>query len=149
MRLAHKVTVSVFCRPEDDEPEVLNKLSSLFPFNLEESKIKIRQQSALGFNERRIRIFDVALEKERHCNDFLNYLKEKLSDEQRELLFRQRNSRLDEELNFFIRLDKDRLVREGRLFITDRGNCYHIKISVAAFPAKRETALQVLEKYLK
>ena len=149
MKLAHKITVSVFCKPEDNEQSILDKLRFLFPFDLEENKIKIGQHSVLSFNEKKIKIFEVSLEKEKHCNGFLTYLKERLNDEQKGILLRQINSRLDEELNFFIRLDKNKLISGDRFFITDSGNCYHIKISIAAFPAKRETAIGVLEKYLK
>ena len=105
MKLAHKITVSVFCKPEDNEQSILDKLRFLFPFDLEENKIKIGQHSVLSFNEKKIKIFEVSLEKEKHCNGFLTYLKERLNDEQKGILLRQINSRLDEELNFFIRLD--------------------------------------------
>ncbi len=149
MKLAHKIAVNVFCKPEDSEQDILNKLRFLFPFSLEENKIRIKRNSASGFNDGKILIFEVDLIKEKHCNEFLENLKEKLSQEQKDMLIRQINSRLDEKLNFFIRLDKNKLLNENEFSVTDKGNCYHIKISIAAFPAKREKAITVLENYLK
>ena len=57
----------------------------------------------------------------------------------------KQEDRLDEECNFFIRLDKEKLMN-GECWITDSGDCYHIKISVAAFPKKKERAKQVVEQ---
>jgi RNA binding exosome subunit len=88
------------------------------------------------------------LQKEKHTNAFLNSLKQRLSDDQKQLLLRQSESRLDSELSFFIRLDKDRLLNENRFWITDSGNCFHIRMSIAAYPSNREAALKVISQWL-
>lgn len=145
MKFAHNVKISVFCKEYENETAIIHSLKSLFPFYLEKEKIKLNQQTATGFNETKIKIFDIILDKERHINKFLGFLKEKLSAEQKGLLIRQAESRLDEKLDFFIRFDKDKLIQENKLYITDSGNCFHIKISIAAFPSKREKALEAIK----
>ena len=41
-----------------------------------------------------------------------------------------------------MRFDKDELIKNNNLVLTDKGNCFHVKISIAAFPKKRKIALE-------
>lgn len=148
MKYAHNIKVSVFCKQEDNEADILKNLLALFPFNLEEQKVKVNRSNAEGFQQRKIVIYEITLEKDRHINEFINHLLSSLNDEQKQLLIRQLDSRIDNDLNFFLRLDKDKLIKEGKYFITEYGNCYHIKMSVAAFPSKKEMALEVIRNML-
>ena len=58
----------------------------------------------------------------------------------------QKESRLDDNLDFFLRFGKDEYIRNDKLMLTDSGNCFHIKISIDAFPKKREIALKIADK---
>ncbi len=147
MKALNNVVLSVFCKEEEDEKSIYACLLKLLPFDLDKEKIKIERRSALGFNERKIVIYEARLEKERHTKEFTSKLLGNLKPEQKALLLRQVESRLDEEFNFFIRLDKPRFL-EGEYFITDHGDCYHIRMCVAAFPKKREKALEVLKRVI-
>ncbi len=144
MRLANFVRLSVFCKEDEDEKQIEEGLRKLLPLDMEKEKINISRQKATGFNEKKILIMEIELRKDRHINSFLESLKANLGSAQKEMLLRQKESRLDTELNFFIRLDKERL-HSGEYFVTDSGSCYHIKISIAAFPKTRENALKTLE----
>ena len=86
--------------------------------------------------------------KQKHTSLFLKNLMKKLSQEQKDLLLRQLESRLDETLHFYIRLDKNKLL-DNEYFITDSGNCFHIKIAIAAYPHKRDVAIEVMKYILK
>ena len=77
-------------------------------------------------------------------NKFLENLLNNLSKGQKEQILREDESRLDENLDFFIRLDKDSWINDKKLELTDSGKCFHLKISIAAFPKKREVALKVV-----
>jgi len=149
MKAVHKAVITVFAKKEENESKIKQALISLVPLNLEKEKIKVKQQTATGFRDKQIRIFKIELEKTRHANEFVKSLVSKLKPEQKEMLLRQAESRLDEEFNFFIRLDKEKLLENNELYVTDRGNCYHISLSIAAFPSKREKALETIEKLLK
>ena len=70
-----------------------------------------------------------------------------LSLEQKMILIEQLQSRLDNHLHFYIRLDKDRILCNEYL-LTDYGNCFHIKISIAAYPHKREIAEEIVKKII-
>jgi RNA binding exosome subunit len=148
MKLAHNIKLSVFSHEEDDLDKLAQTITKLCPFDLEQEKLQLKQSTATGFKERKIKIFEILLTKERHTTKFLNHLKQNLSDDQRQLLINQTESRLDQELDFFIRLDKQKLLNENQFWITDSGNCFHIKISIAAYPANRETGLKVVKEWL-
>ena len=146
MKLAHNIKVSVFCGPEENEAEIKKALISLFPFGLEKEKINVDEQSATGFNEKKIKIFEIILKKDSHINSFLKNLKEKVGN-QAKILAEQAESRIDNELCFFLRLDKEKLVNENAHILTEKGSCFHIKASIAAFPRKREIAIGIVREF--
>ena len=144
MLLTNNIKISVFVKPEDDEPSVKKHLLALFPFNLEQERIALQRNKATGFNQREIIILEVDLQKERHTNAFLEFFKSRLNEQQKSMIVEQEN-RLDDDCNLFIRLDKEKLLA-GECWITDSGDCYHIRMSIAAFPKKREKAKEVVER---
>ena len=148
MKHLHNVVISVFAREHEDISQIREKLASLVPFGMEQEKVQVKQQTAMGFKDKKIKIFEIRLDKERHLKKFLEFLVGMLSEKQKEMLASQKESRLDEKLDFFIRLDKQKWL-DGGAFITDSGDCFHIKMSIAAFPAKREAALAVIDKIFK
>jgi len=148
MKYAHNIELSVFAHEGKDLEKIKACLKSLVPLDFEEEKLTIKDQNATGFKEKKIKIFSIKLEKEKHTKAFLESLLNRLTKEQKEMLLIQKESRLDEDLSFFIRFDKPSLL-EDQIEITDSGNCFHIKIHIAAFPAKRENALAVIDKLFK
>jgi hypothetical protein len=148
MKIAHQIKVKVFSYEKNNEDEklVLDKFLQLFPFNLKDEKIELKNTNALGLNEKKITIFEVALTKEKHTNLFLNNLIKNLDEEQKKLILSQLESRLDNNLDFFLRFDKNEYLKNNKLKLIDSGNCFHIEISVAAFPKKREIASGIVKE---
>ncbi|MBW2978058.1 hypothetical protein KY331_04390 [Candidatus Woesearchaeota archaeon] len=147
MKIANSVKINVFVKGEENEGKIKNSLLDFFPFDLKKEKIEIKQSTATGFNEKEIKVFEVLLIKERHINMFLENLKNNLSKETKELILKQAESRTDDECNFFLRFSKDKLINEKELWLTDQGNCFHIKINIAAFPKKKENALRIINLF--
>lgn len=148
MKHLNKAVLSVFVKESEDLENIQQAFLSIIPFNLEKEQIPLQRKTAKGFEEKKITVLKVELEKPRHTNAFLKHLLENLSKAQKILLLDQAESRLDNHQHFFIRLDKQALL-DGNYKITDSGDCFHIKLHIAAFPSKRETALKVIEKLLK
>lgn len=147
MKLAHNIKINVFVKPEDDEQKVVEKLKLLSQIkDFEKEKVKIKKTEATSFEERKIQIYEIELKRNKQINNFLANLIKKI-DEHIELIKKQMQSRLDKNNNFFIRLEKDKLL-ENKYKITDSGNCYHIKITIAAFPKTRENAVKIIEEIL-
>ncbi|MBI4919483.1 hypothetical protein HY837_06120 [archaeon] len=148
MKIAHFIELSVFAKPEENVDALKQGLTDLIPFNLEEERIELQEQDASSFEGRTIKIFTINLTKEKHTNKFLNFLIENLSEHMKQTIKTQLDSRIDEELHFYLRFDKTKWVTEKKLFLTDGGDCYHIKITAAAFPKSRENAIKIIKNFL-
>jgi len=149
MKLLHNVLISVFITPEDHalddgiDDKIIACIKSIVPIDLDNEKLSINKEIVTGFNNRDITIYRLILAKESHTNIFIKNLCQRLNNDQKELLLRQSESRLDENLDFFIRLGKQELLRND-IYITDSGDCFHIKIGIAAFPKNKQSALKVI-----
>lgn len=148
MRWVHTVTVEVFAKEDDDRAEVEAALRDFIPFDMEEEKVAVDVEKAVGFQDKVINILTIVLTKESHTNMFLRFLLEKLTAEQKKLLIKQAESRLDPHFHFFIRFDKDTWMESRTLKIIDGGDCFHVKLALASYPKKKETALPLIEKLL-
>lgn len=150
MKYLNSATITVFSKQEEEDAEkVKQALKDLVPLNLEEEKLAIKEETATGFNEKPIRILSITLTKQAHTTRFLKQLLNKLTKEQKQLLLDQKESRLDNELNFYIRIDKNTWLNERKIELTDSGKCFHIKMHIASFPARRPDALAAVEKIFK
>lgn len=148
MRKAHTITVSVFCREHEDEHRIKEGL--LFLLGMDEATLKkegcvFHRVRAKGFEERGIIILSATLDKARHITRFLARLCSLLSPAQRRIVLMEAKSRLDDDFFFYLRFDKPTLILEKKLQLIDGGNCYHIKMSIAAFPKRRDVALDVVK----
>ena len=146
MKYAHLIKLSIFSYEHENIEQILEAFLGFFPFNLEENKVLLKKSTAEGFNDRKITILEVTLSKTNLVNEFLENLLKNLSKEQKEQMLREAESRLDENQDFFIRFDKELWINNKKLELTDSGKCFHLKISIAAFPKKREIALNVVKK---
>ncbi|MBN1386541.1 hypothetical protein JW968_06245 [Candidatus Woesearchaeota archaeon] len=152
MKLAHNVEVSVFIKPEDDGQKTVDKLCSLFPFDIKDEKLKKSElfydiSSVKSFGDRTIQIHKVVIRKSSLLNQFLKHLMHSLSQEQKELIARQLDSRVDDNGNFFMRLDIEKILQD-QFWICDEGSCFHIRINLASFPKTKERALEVARQVL-
>lgn len=142
--LAFHIELRVFCDPDKSE-QILKALNKFLPFDLNREKIRIEQTTASSFNEKKIRVYTVKLKKQRHISRFLKNLNSMLSSGQRMRIVREFDSRTDHDFNFYLRLDRDSFLND-QVKITDSGNCFHIKISLALFPKRRDIAVETVRK---
>lgn len=141
-RQIHNIHVSLFAK--EDEPVELyrKKFFEFFPFDISEM---VEEKKAVSENEPTIYQFEVKLEKQKHIREFLASMIGRLTDEQKNLLIAQAGSRLNEDMQFFMRFDKVRFIGD-ELWLVDHGDCVHIKITIACYPNNRETALKIIEE---
>ena len=137
------IEVRVFSKPEDDEEKVYEGLLKFFPFETE--KI-IQKRNAIGFNNRKIVVFSATLDKQRLIKLFLKKLSGMLSSKQKNLLVNEASERIDEKLCIYLRFGKNKLIQEDKLCLAGGGDCYHIKIGLAAFPRKKERAIRIVSE---
>lgn len=147
MKIIHTIVMSVFCKEEQIE-ELEKAFHTFMPVDFQEQKITFQKTMAKGVFETSITVITMTLQKEKHIKLFVEHLVSQLTSEQKELLVRQFDTRVDEELNFYLRLDKEKLLH-NEYWITDSGDCFHIKMNLAAYPKKKEKALEIIKEIFK
>lgn len=151
MKYCHTITVNVFVKPEDilDNPKIKenskNAIISLLPLDWDIEQIEMQETKVEGFEGRQILIYELKLHKEKETNAFLKNVLSKLSTEQKSILKTEKELRLDENDDFFIRLDKKKLI-DGIYELTTSGDCFHIRMNIAAFPKNRKVAMKVIDE---
>ncbi len=151
MRQIHNAKITIFLKPEEYQtnPQLVPKIKDLFkkllPLDFTKEKLAVQEEIVESFENRKIKIFTLEIMKEAHTKVFISTLKDLLKSEQCKTLVTQKESRLDEELCFYIRLNKELMLKDA-IELTDNGDCVHIKLHVAAFPKNRDNALNVVSK---
>jgi RNA-binding protein len=152
MKLVHHVKINVFCKEGEDKGSIRKTLNVLLPEEaleeINQGKLKVQESTATGFKEKTITIIEVQLSKQKHVKAWIELFNNKLSQKQKETLLGQAESRLDAEMRFFIRLDKPALLKK-EFTLTDKGNCFHITLMLAAYPKKKGVALLLVNKLFK
>ena len=139
--LFNSIEIRVFVKPEEDLEVVKKSFLSLLPFNLD--KMSLSVQKAVTLDKKAMQIIYVVLTKQKHMAAFFENVKKKLSDDDiRQLKFQ--NNRVDEDCNLFFRLDKSKILN-GEYELTDKGDCFHVKIKIATYPKSREKALELVK----
>ncbi|MBW2987740.1 hypothetical protein KY336_04275, partial [Candidatus Woesearchaeota archaeon] len=105
----------------------------------------LQEKKAESENEPTINQFTVILEKQKMIKDFLSNLIGKLSEEQKNLIVAQAETRLNDEMQFFLRFDKVKFLSD-ELWLVDHGECVHIRMTLACYPHSRENALKIVEE---
>src|SRR3989338_9779402 len=88
-RSANKITISVFAKPEEDAAAIAHclvdftEIQEINENENEKGRLFVRKTNATGFNERKIVIMEVVLEKNRHIQQFLKKILSMLTDEQK------------------------------------------------------------------
>ncbi|NOZ81142.1 MAG: hypothetical protein GXP63_05715 [DPANN group archaeon] len=144
MKCLHNVIITVFEKDKDREEQVIKTLHDLIPFDWKQEKIQLKQENAKGIEGDHISIFRVRLEKQRHLRTGVDHLKDRLGPAQVNRLNKEKVSRLDGTLHFYLRLDKKEL-EDGNYVLTDSGDCYHIRMSIAAYPKSMSAGLRVID----
>lgn len=154
MKYCHTITINVFVKPENirEGPDIMSKtkecIKSMVHVDWDRDSGILKTTTAEGFENRRIIIYELHLIKDSHTTQFINSLMQHLTTDQKQFLMTDKHKRLDENLEFFIRLDRQKLLH-GIYELTDSGDCFHIKMTIAAFPKKRENALKIIDDMLR
>ncbi|MBN1175318.1 hypothetical protein JXA48_01615 [Candidatus Woesearchaeota archaeon] len=142
MKLIHNITITVLVKPDENSKLTGETILEFLPEDLDAEKIRIEETLLKAEYGDDITKFTVKLEKERHTKIVINKIKELLEKEQIKRL-RDEENRIDEQGMFYLRLDRQKLEKEGKAELTDKGYCFHFKIMLACFPKNREKAIEV------
>ena len=104
MKYAHLVNLTAFSHEGEDSESIRDAFLRFFPFSLEENKVILNKTAAEGFHGRKIAVFEAKLVKNSLISKFLENLVSSLDEGQNQEILKQIDSRLDENLDFFLNL---------------------------------------------
>ena len=130
--MIHNIKFRVFVYENEDAEELSQAILNILP------EAEIEAEEAEGLTEDKIIILSGAISKKQYTKEFFNLLLEsvdlkKLDDDL--------ERKMDEKGNWFLRFDKADAIDE-KLTVKDSGDSIHLKIKTAAYPAKKEIAVE-------
>jgi RNA-binding protein len=125
-----------FVAATEDERRVSAALSMFVPSD------SIFGTLAKGYFGNEIKILESKIKK-KACLIFLRVLMEKLPREERLRLHYEIPSRVDENSNFHMRLDKQAAFK-GHVRLTDSKDAIDISVHIASYPSRREEAIRII-----
>lgn len=129
--MIHNIKFRVFVYENEDVDELSQAILNILP------EAEIGAEEAEGLTEDKIIILSGTVSKKRYTKEFFNLLLESVDlDKLNDDLERK----MDEKGNWFLRFDKEDALDE-KMTIKDSGDSIHLKIKIAAYPAKKEIAV--------
>lgn len=137
--MIHNIRYRVFIYENEDKDEILEALLNILP------TAEVEVEEAEGLLEERMLILSGTISKKRETKEFLNTLIDSIEKDQLIRLFNDLDRKMDEKGNLFLRLSKEKAI-DGEWEILDGGDSIHLKIKIAAYPAKKEIAINKISE---
>ncbi len=136
--MIHNIRFRVFVYKNEDEKELRQAILNVFP------EADIECEEAEGLTGDNILILTGIIDKKRYTKEFFNKLLE-LDEEVLDKLIADLDKKTDENGNLFLRLSKDAAI-DDKLEIIDSGDGIHLKIKIAAYPARKDIAINKVKE---
>lgn len=129
--MIHNIKFRAFVYEDESIDEITDAILNILP------EAEIEAEEAEGMMDDKIVILFGVVSKKRYTKTFFNTLLEwtdleKLNDDL--------ERKMDEKGNWFLRFDKTDALDE-KWTILDKGDSIHLKVKIAAFPAKKQIAV--------
>ncbi|HNR25627.1 MAG TPA: RNA-binding domain-containing protein [Methanobacteriaceae archaeon] len=136
--MIHNITYRTLVYGTEDEKRVRIALSNILPFSEPDTKL------IEGHHKNQMVILTGKTDKKSDIEVFLQSLENiKTSDKKR--ILRGLENKIDDKGNLFLRFDKQRAYR-GEMKIVEDGDAVHLKLKLAAYPARKDPALKIAQK---
>ncbi len=133
--MIHNISYRAFVYGTENPEKVESAIKTLFPTSSPQSEL------TEGYYKNPVLILRDKITKKREIKDFVENL-DKLKDHDRKRILNQLENKMDHKCNLFLRFDKQR-AHLGDLKVVEHGDSIHVKIKIAAYPAKKEVALKI------
>ncbi len=133
----HYLLFRAFCQATEDEKKVISAIE--FVTGSEDVSV----MRSKGFHGNPILVLETEVKSKKRIDSVFQNLDRQQLQELRDTL----ESRLDDDGNFFFRLDKQAAF-EGRIVLTAQDDVIAVKGKVKAYPNNRENAMKGLVDYL-
>ena len=129
--MIHNIKFRAFVYENESIDEITQSILNILP------EADIEAEEAEGLLEDKIIILSGVVSKKRYTKTFFKKL---LDSVDLEKLNDDLELKIDEKGNWFLRFDKDDALDE-KWTILDKGDAIHLKVKIAAFPAKKQIAV--------
>ena len=129
--MIHNIKFRAFVYEDESIDEISQAILNILP----EAEIEVEE--AEGLLEDKILILTGTVSKKRYTKTFFNTLLENVDLDK---LDDDLERKMDDKGNWFLRFDKTDAFDE-KWTILDKGDAIHLKVKVAAFPAKKQIAV--------
>ena len=129
--MIHNIKFRAFVYEDESVDEISQAILNILP------EAEIEAEEAEGMLEDKIIILSGSVSKKRYTKTFFNEL---LDAVDKEKLNEDLELKMDEKGNWFLRFDKVDALNE-KWTILDSGDSIHLKVKIAAYPAKKEIAI--------
>ncbi|MEL7669655.1 RNA-binding protein [Methanobacterium sp.] len=138
--MIHNISYRVFVYGTENEEKVKGAVQTLFPNSHPQT------DTTEGYFKNPVLILHDKISKNREIKNFIHILEE-IDESSKKQLRSELENKMDERGNLFLRFDKQRAYL-GDLKIIKHGDAIHVKINIAAYPAKKENAMEVARDIL-
>ena len=129
--MIHNIKFRAFVYENESIDEITQSILNILP------EAEIEAEEAEGMLDDKIIILSGRVSKKRYTKTFFKTL---LDSVDLEKLNDDLELKIDEKGNWFLRFDKDDALDE-KWTILDKGDAIHLKVKIAAFPAKKQIAV--------
>lgn len=136
--MIHNISYRAFVYGTENEEKVLESIKTLFPNSFPQC------QETEGYYKNPVLILHNKIEKKSEIKDFVKKLS-LMNDPAIRRILSQLEDKMDDYGNLFLRFDKQRAYL-GDLKVVEHGDSIHLKINIAAYPAKKKVALKIGRK---
>lgn len=130
--MIHNIKFRAFVYEDESVEEISQAILNILP------EAEIEAEEAEGMLEDKIIILSGVVSKKRYTNTFFNTL---LEFADLDKLNSDLERKMDEKGNWFLRFDKSDALNE-KWTILDSGDSVHMKIKIAAYPARKDIAVE-------
>lgn len=140
-KLAHYLEIRVFEYPTEDSEKIKKALVNILGIDEEEIEEKIEKEEVESQHGARIVRYDYKTERWSEVKDLMKKIFDQVKKPE------NLNRYLNEEGDFFIRLDKQKAY-EGEIEPSESGDVIHVKVKIASYPFNQEQVRENLEELI-
>ncbi|HII84162.1 MAG TPA: RNA-binding protein [Methanobacterium subterraneum] len=139
--MIHNLSYRAFVYGTENEEKVREALFTLLP------TAQPIKEITEGYHKNQVIILQGKITKKRETKDFLEKLRA-LKPSSKKRILRELEDKMDDRGNLFLRFDKQRAYL-GDFKIVEHGDSLHLKLKIAAYPARKEEALKIARQIFK
>ncbi|HSQ01850.1 MAG TPA: RNA-binding protein [Methanobacterium sp.] len=136
--MIHNISYRAFVYGTENKEKVLESIKTLFPNSSPQC------EATEGYYKNPVLILSNKIDKKKEIKDFVKKLSA-MNDPARKRVLNRLEDKMDDNGNLFLRFDKQRAYM-GDLKVVEHGDSIHLKIKIAAYPAKKKVALEIARK---